>query len=93
MTQPNPRRAEHVEATLTRIHTLATALRDATAAGRNDWQIGQHDCAQTILTALTATPGDPAETVLARVRAAAAEHPDLVGTALLQAAVDTEEQP
>src|SRR5690606_30859497 len=38
---------------IARVREVATAIRDATAAGRNDWQIGQHDCALTILAALT----------------------------------------
>lgn len=46
-------RAEHAEAALACVRKVATAIRDATAAGRNDWQIGQHDCALTILAALT----------------------------------------
>lgn len=51
--------AQRAEAALTRVRAVATAIRDATAAGRNDWQIGQRDCALTILAALTEPdPGD-----------------------------------
>jgi hypothetical protein len=45
-------RAHRTEAALDRVRTLATATRDATAPGRNDWQIGQHDLAITVLAAL-----------------------------------------
>ncbi|MGW5408993.1 hypothetical protein [Streptomyces spiralis] len=43
---------EKAEATIDRVRDLATATRDSTSAGRNDWQIGQHDLALTILAAL-----------------------------------------
>jgi hypothetical protein len=46
-------RVDELLAAIERVRKVATAIRDATAAGRNDWQIGQHDCALTILAALT----------------------------------------
>ncbi|MFI1942039.1 hypothetical protein ACH44C_33515 [Streptomyces purpureus] len=45
-------RAKQAEAAIERVRTLTTATRNATSAGRNDWQIGQHDLAITILAAL-----------------------------------------
>ncbi|MFJ8583660.1 hypothetical protein ACIRD2_03230 [Streptomyces sp. NPDC093595] len=45
-------RARRAEAAVARVRALATATRDATAPGRNDWQIGQHDLAVTVLAAL-----------------------------------------
>lgn len=46
-------RVDELLAAIARVRKVATAIRDATATGRNDWQIGQHDCALTILAALT----------------------------------------
>lgn len=46
-------RVDELLAAIERVRKVATAIRDATAAGRTDWQIGQHDCALTILAALT----------------------------------------
>lgn len=45
-------RAEQAEAAIKRVRGLVVATRDATAAGRNDWQIGQHDLADTVLAVL-----------------------------------------
>ncbi|MFG3660269.1 hypothetical protein [Streptomyces sp. NPDC047706] len=51
----DPNACRH-QATIERVRRLATAARDATAAGRNDWQIGQHNCAVAVLAALDGKP-------------------------------------
>ncbi len=45
-------RAERAEAAITRVRDLATQFRDHSAAGLDDYQIGRHDMAVDILTAL-----------------------------------------
>ncbi|MFE6634699.1 hypothetical protein ACFVFT_14820 [Streptomyces tendae] len=68
-------RVDELLAVIERVRTLATAIRDATAAGHNDWQIGQHDCAMTVLAALHPTPAATEATELKKtVRVLSALH-------------------
>jgi hypothetical protein len=55
-------RAEQAEAAIARVRTLAVQSRDHSAAGLDDYQIGRHDLAVDILTALDEPTPAPAGT-------------------------------